>query len=157
MKTPRSLEFPEKCASLCAFGRAVARASCMVAPRWGLLELALPTFLILQGAFPLLPFCSFLEALTSNSPCKFREEGEQRSLVGWQDLRGKSGEQCLPSPDGEGHQPSTDPVRLSWGFSHEARRGPQGASRVAPGKSGPHEMARGSSSLLSSQIGRAHV
>ena len=26
----------------------------------------------------------------------------------------------------------------------------QGASRVAPGKSGPHEMARGSSSLLSS-------
>ena len=54
----------------------------MVAPRWGLLELALSTFLILQGPFPLLPFCSFLEALTSNSPCKCREEGEQRSLVG---------------------------------------------------------------------------
>ena len=33
-----------------------------------------------------------------------------------------------------------------WG----RREGAQGASRVAPGKSGPHEMARGSSSLLSS-------
>ena len=30
------------------------------------------------------------------------------------------------------------------------REGAQGASPVAPGKSGPHEMARGSSSLLSS-------
>ena len=26
-----------------------------------------------------------------------------------------------------------------WGFSHEARRGPQGASRAAPGKSGLHD------------------
>ena len=34
--------------------------------------------------------------------------------------------------------------------SDEVREGAQGASRVAPGKSGPHEMARGSSSLLSS-------
>ena len=38
MKTPRSLEFPEKCISQCAFERAAARASCMVAPRWGLPE-----------------------------------------------------------------------------------------------------------------------
>ena len=73
---------------------------------------------ILRGSFPLPPFCSFLEALTSNSPCKCREKGGQRSLVGWQDLRGKSGEQCHLSPDGEGHQPSTDPVRLSWGLWH---------------------------------------
>ena len=36
------------------------------------------------------------------------------------------------------------------GVSDEVREGAQGASRVAPGKSGPHEMARGSSSLLSS-------
>ena len=41
-------------------------------------------------------------------------------------------------------------LRRPWGFSHEARRGSQGASRAVPGKSGPHEMARGSSSLLSS-------
>ena len=29
-------------------------------------------------------------------------------------------------------------LRRRWGFSHEARRGPQGASRAAPGKSGLH-------------------
>ena len=41
-------------------------------------------------------------------------------------------------------------LRRQCGVSHEVRQGAQGASRVAPGKSGPHEMARGSSSLLSS-------
>ena len=41
-------------------------------------------------------------------------------------------------------------LRRQCGVSHEVREGAQGASRVAPGKSGPHEMARGSSSLLSS-------
>ena len=41
-------------------------------------------------------------------------------------------------------------LRRQCGVSHEVRRGAQGSSRVAPGKSGPHEMARGSSSLLSS-------
>ena len=30
-----------------------------------------------------------------------------------------------------------------WGFSHEARRGPQGASRAAPGKSGLHAHGEG--------------
>ena len=30
-----------------------------------------------------------------------------------------------------------------WGFSHEARRGPQGASRAAPGKSGLHAQGEG--------------
>ena len=30
-----------------------------------------------------------------------------------------------------------------WGFSHEARRGPQGASRAAPGKSGLHALGEG--------------
>ena len=39
-----------------------------------------------------------------------------------------------------------------WGFSHEARRGSQGASRAAPGKSGLPSMrvVRGSASWLSS-------
>ena len=36
-----------------------------------------------------------------------------------------------------------------WGF-HEVGRGAQGASRVAPGKSGLHECSRGSASLPSS-------
>ena len=30
-----------------------------------------------------------------------------------------------------------------WGFSHEARRGPQGASRAVPGKSGLHARGEG--------------
>ena len=30
-----------------------------------------------------------------------------------------------------------------WGFSHEARRGSQGASRVVPGKSGLHGRGKG--------------
>ena len=30
-----------------------------------------------------------------------------------------------------------------WGFSHEARRGSQGASRAAPGKSGLHAHGEG--------------
>ena len=30
-----------------------------------------------------------------------------------------------------------------WGFSHEARLGPQGASRAAPGKSGLHAHGEG--------------
>ena len=30
-----------------------------------------------------------------------------------------------------------------WGFSHEARRGPQGASRAVPGKSGLHAHGEG--------------
>ena len=30
-----------------------------------------------------------------------------------------------------------------WGFSHEARRGSQGASRAAPGKSGLHARGEG--------------
>ena len=30
-----------------------------------------------------------------------------------------------------------------WGFSHEARRGPQGASRAAPGESGLHARGEG--------------
>ena len=40
-------------------------------------------------------------------------------------------------------------LQRQCGISHEVRWGAQGASRVAPGKSSPHEMARGSSSLLS--------
>ena len=31
-----------------------------------------------------------------------------------------------------------DELRRPWGFSPEARRGSQGASRAAPGKSGLH-------------------
>ena len=34
-------------------------------------------------------------------------------------------------------------LRPPWGFSHEARRGSQGASRAAPGKSGLHERGEG--------------
>ena len=34
-------------------------------------------------------------------------------------------------------------LRRPWGFSHEARRGSQGASRAAPGKSGLHERGKG--------------
>ena len=34
-------------------------------------------------------------------------------------------------------------LRRPWGFSHEARRSSQGASRVAPGKSGLHERGEG--------------
>ena len=34
-------------------------------------------------------------------------------------------------------------LRRPWGFSHEARRGPQGASRAAPGKSGLHAHGEG--------------
>ena len=34
-------------------------------------------------------------------------------------------------------------LRRPWGFSHEARRGSQGASRAAPGKSGLHERGEG--------------
>ena len=34
-------------------------------------------------------------------------------------------------------------LRRQWGFSHEARRGSQGASRAAPGKSGLHERGEG--------------
>ena len=34
-----------------------------------------------------------------------------------------------------------------WGFSHEARRGPQGASRAAPGKSGLHARGEGEGKL----------
>ena len=37
-----------------------------------------------------------------------------------------------------------------WGFSHEARRGLQGASRAAPGSQVSMRMARGSWSSLSS-------
>ena len=41
-------------------------------------------------------------------------------------------------------------LRRPWGFSHEARRRPKGASRAAPGKSGLHAHGGGSwSSLLS--------
>ena len=41
-------------------------------------------------------------------------------------------------------------LRRPWGFSPEARRGSQGASRAAPGKSGLHAHGGGSwSSLLS--------
>ena len=41
-------------------------------------------------------------------------------------------------------------LRRQCGVSHEVRRGAQGASRVAPGKSGLHECSRGSASLPSS-------
>ena len=41
-------------------------------------------------------------------------------------------------------------LRRQCGVSHQVQQGAQGASLMAPGKSGPHEMARGSSSLLSS-------
>ena len=34
-------------------------------------------------------------------------------------------------------------LRRPWGFSHDARRGSQGASRAAPGKSGLHERGEG--------------
>ena len=34
-------------------------------------------------------------------------------------------------------------LRRPWGFSHEARRGSQGASRAAPGKSGLHARGEG--------------
>ena len=34
-------------------------------------------------------------------------------------------------------------LRRPWGFSHEARRGSQGASRAAPGRSGLHERGEG--------------
>ena len=34
-------------------------------------------------------------------------------------------------------------LRRPWGFSQEARRGPQGASRAAPGKSGLHAHGEG--------------
>ena len=34
-------------------------------------------------------------------------------------------------------------LRRPWGFSPEARRGSQGASRAAPGKSGLHERGEG--------------
>ena len=40
--------------------------------------------------------------------------------------------------------------RVFVGVSHEIGRGAQGASRVAPGKSGLHECSRGSASLPSS-------
>ena len=41
-------------------------------------------------------------------------------------------------------------LRHQCGVSHEVRRGAQGASCVAPGKSGLHECSRGSASLPSS-------
>ena len=34
-------------------------------------------------------------------------------------------------------------LRRPWGFSHEARRRPKGASRAAPGKSGLHAHGEG--------------
>ena len=34
-------------------------------------------------------------------------------------------------------------LRRPWGFSHEARRGSQGATRAARGKSGLHERGEG--------------
>ena len=34
-------------------------------------------------------------------------------------------------------------LRRPWGFSHEARRGSQGASRAGPGKSGLHARGEG--------------
>ena len=42
-------------------------------------------------------------------------------------------------------------LRRPWGFSPEARRESQGASRAAPGKSGLHARARASASCLSSR------
>ena len=41
-------------------------------------------------------------------------------------------------------------LRRPWGFSPEARRGSQGASRAAPGKPGLHARGERSPSLLSS-------
>ena len=39
--------------------------------------------------------------------------------------------------------PGTESESLAWGFSPEARRGSQGASRGAPGKSGLHGRGEG--------------
>ena len=44
---------------------------------------------------------------------------------------------------GRGHLRAFLQLRRPWGFSHEARRGSQGASRAAPGKSGLHAHGEG--------------
>ena len=50
---------------------------------------------------------------------------------------------CSPGHAGkEGPQLALE-LRRPWGFSHEARRGSQGASRAAPGKSGLHARGEG--------------
>ena len=41
-----------------------------------------------------------------------------------------------------------------WGFSHEAQRGPQGASRAAPGKSGLHAHGEGELVITLSNHGK---
>ena len=48
-------------------------------------------------------------------------------------------------------------LRRQCGVSHEVRRGAQGASRVAPGKSGLHVRGEGSALLLSSYVGESDL
>ena len=46
----------------------------------------------------------------------------------------------------------TEDEMAGWGFSPEARRGPQGASRAAPGKSGLHAHSEGELVITLEQI-----
>ena len=57
-------------------------------------------------------------------------------------LQARQEKKALSSP-GRGRLRGFLELRRPWGFSHEARRGCQGASRVAPGKSGLHARGEG--------------
>ena len=63
-------------------------------------------------------------------------------LVQWLSLQAMQEKKALSSR-GRGRLRGFLELRRPWGFSPEARRGSQGASRAAPGKSGLHARGEG--------------